>query len=100
MEFNLRNKLSRSKKKKNHFIPKKRNEKILEPHLLFKHAGKLSLNSDDFFLFEYIEQNPLILSAFGMGSRLERVVYPSRVAYHVLGIFFFNFYNLLLKIDY
>lgn len=85
MESNLRNKLSRCLSSKKTFLPKKRSEKILEPHLLFKNAGKLSLNSDDFFLFEYVEQHPLVLSALGMGSRLERVVYPSRVAYHVLG---------------
>jgi hypothetical protein len=87
MEFKLRNKLNRSSKKRINFSNNMRNDKILEPHLLFKHSGKLSLNSDDFFLFEYIEKDPLILSSLGMGSRLERVVYPSRVAYHVLGKF-------------
>lgn len=84
-EFYLRNKLSRSSKSRPKTSSRLINEKILEPHLLFKSARKLSLRSDDFFLFEYIEKDPLILSSLGMGSRLERVIFPSRVAYHVLG---------------
>lgn len=37
---------------------------------IFKKVKKLSLRSDDFFLFEYIEKDPLMLSNPGMTSRL------------------------------
>jgi hypothetical protein len=46
---------------------------------IFKKVKKLSLKSDDFFLFEYIEKDPLMLSNPGMTSRLTQYYYPTRV---------------------
>ena len=50
---------------------------------IFKKVKKLSLKSDDFFLFEYIEKDPLMLSNPGMTSRLTQYYYPRRVAREV-----------------
>lgn len=86
-ENRLRDKLNKSLSSKYRSGSKSNSlqaDKILQPHLLFKNASRLSLKSDSFFLFEYVEENPLILSSFGMASRLERVIYPSRVAYEIL----------------
>lgn len=47
---------------------------------IFKKVKKLSLRSDDFFLFEYIEKDPLMLSNPGMTSRLTQYYYPRRAA--------------------
>ena len=46
---------------------------------IFKKFQKLSLRSDDFFLFEYIEKSPLILSNVGMASRLIKYFYPIKI---------------------
>ena len=46
---------------------------------IFKRFQKLSLRADDFFLFEYIEKNPLILSNVGMASRLTKYYYPVKI---------------------
>lgn len=35
---------------------------------IFSTPGRLSLKQDSFILVEYVEQNPLILSNFGMSS--------------------------------
>ena len=44
----------------------------------FKNHKRLSLREGKFALFEYIEENPLILSNVGMASRISRYVYPHR----------------------
>lgn len=59
-------------------------EKIVEPHRLFDSIGKLSLRTDSFLLIEYIEKDPLILGDIGMGSRLERLIYPTRLSNHII----------------
>ena len=46
---------------------------------IFKKFSKLSLKTDDFTLFEYIEKNPLMLSNIGMASRLTKYYYPVRI---------------------
>jgi len=44
----------------------------------FKNHRRLSLREGKFALFEYIEENPLILSNVGMASRINRYVYSQR----------------------
>jgi len=44
----------------------------------FKNHRRLSLKEGKFALFEYIEENPLILSNVGMASRINRYVYSQR----------------------
>ncbi len=46
---------------------------------IFKKFNKLSLKTDDFVLFEYIEKNPLMLSNVGMASRLTKYYYHHRI---------------------
>lgn len=58
--------------------------RIIQSHEIFKSPSRLSLKSDDFCLFEYIEKEPLILSDYGMGSRLERWIYLTRMATNIL----------------
>ena len=45
----------------------------------FKKFSKLSLRTDEFFLFEYTEKNPLILSNVGMASRLSKYYYAMKI---------------------
>lgn len=45
----------------------------------FKNYKRLSLRDGKFSLFEYIEENPLIVNNIGMGSRVTRYVYHQRV---------------------
>ena len=59
-------------------------KKTIHSHEIFKKSSRLSLRSDDFLLFEYIEKDPLILSNFGMGSRVERWIYLTRLAFLIL----------------
>lgn len=42
---------------------------------LFNNPSRLSLKTDSYILVEYVEQNPLILSNFGMCSKLQRFIY-------------------------
>ena len=51
---------------------------------IFCTSARLSLKTDQFILVEYIEQNPLILSGFGMCSKIERWIYITRFAYQVM----------------
>jgi len=51
---------------------------------VFNHPSRLSLKSDSFVLMEYIEKDPLILSNFGMVSKIERWIYITRLASYVL----------------
>jgi hypothetical protein len=56
----------------------------LQNHEILKTPKRLSLRTDDFVLFEYIERDPLILGDFGMGSRIEKWICPTRLAKLVL----------------
>lgn len=58
--------------------------RIIQSHEVFNSPSKLSLKSDDYILLEYIEKEPLILSDFGMGSRMERWIYLTRLATNIL----------------
>lgn len=58
-------------------------KEIHHSYHFFKKVKKLSLKSDDFLLFEYIEKDPLMLSNPGMTSRLTQYYYPSRVTAQV-----------------
>ncbi len=53
-------------------------------HELFNKPIKLSLKSDNFILLEYVEKHPLILSNIGMGSRIQKWIYLTRLAVHIL----------------
>jgi hypothetical protein len=37
------------------------------------------LKGNDFFLLEFIEEFPLVLTTFGMASKLVKHIYPKRV---------------------
>lgn len=54
-------------------------QEIHHSHEIFKKFSKLSLKTDDFFLFEYVEKNPLVLSNIGMASRLAKYYYPVKM---------------------
>lgn len=58
-------------------------KEIHHSYKIFKKLKKISLNSDDFVLFEYIEKDPLIIGNVGMASRLSRYYYPDRVAQYI-----------------
>jgi hypothetical protein len=45
---------------------------IINPHEIFKNKYKLSLKDGKFALFENIDQYPLILSNFGMASKVKK----------------------------
>ena len=59
-------------------------KKIIKSHEIFNKSSRLSLKSDRFILFEYIEKYPLILSNFGMCSWLERWIYLTWLAMKIL----------------
>ena len=48
---------------------------IINPHDVFKSSDKLSLASGKFVLFENIDQYPLLISNFGMASKLMKYYY-------------------------
>jgi len=73
--YPLKNQLSRRRQG----IAEINTQEIHHSMEIFKSFSKLSLKADDFFLFEYIEQNPLILSNVGMGSRLTKYYYPYKI---------------------
>jgi hypothetical protein len=54
-------------------------QEIHHSHMIFKKFSKLSVKTDDYFLFEYTEKNPLIMSNIGMASRLTKYYYPNRI---------------------
>lgn len=58
--------------------------KLIQSHAIFNTPRRLSLKSDEFVLLEYIEKEPLILGDFSMGSRIEKWIYPTRLANFVL----------------
>lgn len=45
----------------------------------FGNQKKLSLISNEFFLVEFIEESPLVLTTVGMASKLVKHIYPKRV---------------------
>lgn len=57
---------------------------VIQNHEIFKTPKRLSLKSDDFTLIEYIEKEPIVLGDFGMGSRIEKWICPTRLSAHVL----------------
>lgn len=55
---------------------------MVDSYEFFKSRKRISCKSDkndSFVLFEYIEENPLILSNLGMASKLYKYIYPQRV---------------------
>ena len=55
------------------------NNEIVESFEIFKNRKRLSLKSDPFILFEYIEENPLVIQNVGMASRLNRIIYMNKL---------------------
>lgn len=51
---------------------------LVDSFEIFKNRKRLSCKSDDFVLFEYMEQTPLVLSNIGMATKLYKYVYPQR----------------------
>ncbi len=52
---------------------------LVDSSEIFKNRKRLSCRNDEFSLFEFIEEYPLILQNIGMGSKFYRYVYPHRV---------------------
>lgn len=73
------NPLRKQLNRKSKIIANINSQEIHHSHEIFKKFSKLSLKGDDFFLFEYIEQNPLILGNIGMASRLTKYYYPTKI---------------------
>ena len=72
-------------KGKDSILKKKLNTEIaVESYKHFDSVSRLSLKSDPFELFEYVEKDPLILSDIGMASRLERLIYVTRLANRII----------------
>jgi transcription initiation factor TFIID subunit 1 len=75
----LNNPLRKQLNRKSKIIVNINSQEIHHSHELFKKFSKLSLKGDDFFLFEYVEKNPLILGNIGMASRLTKYYYPTKI---------------------
>lgn len=73
--YPLRKQLNRKSK----IISNINSQEIHHSHEIFKKFSKLSLKTDDFFLFEYIEKSPLVLGNIGMASRLTKYYYPVKI---------------------
>ena len=55
---------------------------MVDSYEFFKSRKRISCSydkNDSFVLFEYMEENPLILSNVGMGSKLYKYIYPQRL---------------------
>ena len=71
------------RKKKNMTVGN--SKEIVDSYAIFNKFKRLSLKSDQFMLFEYIEKEPLILGNIGMASRLTQYIYPQKVAKIIMG---------------
>lgn len=74
---------------KQKLLKKKRNfslgglNEVVDSWAIFGKAKRLSLKSDQFMLFEYIEKEPLIMGNMGMASRLTKYIYSQKVVNHL-----------------
>lgn len=73
--YPLKKQLSRKRKG----ISDINSQEIHHSQAIFKKFSKLSLKTDEFILFEYVEKNPLLLGNIGMASRLTKYYYTTKI---------------------